>query len=313
MKVLFTYNYGEEKMRAVSELGYELICVKENDISYTNEISDIDALVCYDPFTDLDISKLKQLKWIQLSSIGIDQIPKDKIKAQRITVTNNKSGYSIPMGEWIVMSILQLLKNSKGLYYKQSEKKWKMDSTLLELFNKTVCFIGTGSIAAEAAKRLQGFGVKITGVNTTGKKAEYFDSCYPIKELEHVLSQADVVVVSIPDTKETYHLINEVNISSIKKGACLINISRGSNIEESALVEALKRGDLRGAALDVFEEEPLPEESPLWGMENVIITPHNSWISEMRNERRYNIIYENLKRFIAGESLMNIVNVDRGY
>jgi phosphoglycerate dehydrogenase-like enzyme len=313
MKVLFTYNYGEEKMKAVSELGYELIYVNENEISYTDEISEVDALVCYNPFNNLDISTLRQLKWIQLSSIGIDQIPKGKVQEQGIIVTNNRSGYSIPMGEWVVMSILQLLKNSKELFHRQNKKKWKMDTTILELFNKTVCFIGTGSIAVEAAKRLQGFGVKILGINTTGKKVEYFDTCYPINELEYVLSQADAVVVSIPDTKETYHLINEDNIGSIKKGACLVNISRGSNVKESALIEALEKGDLRGAALDVFEEEPLSEGSPLWVMDNVIITPHNSWISEMRNERRYDIIYANLKRFVAGESLMNIVNVDKGY
>lgn len=313
MKVLFTYNYGEEKMKAVSDLGYELILVNENNISFTDEFSDVDVLVCYDPFNNLDISNLKQLKWIQLGSIGIDQLPKQKVRDQGIIVTNNRSGYSIPMGEWIVMNILELLKNSKTFYNKQSEKKWKVDATVLELCNKTVCFVGTGSIAIEAAKRLQGFDVNIIGINTSGRKAEYFNNCYPIKELDYVLSQADVVVLSIPYTKETHHLINENNISSLKKGACLVNIARGSIIKESALIEALQKGNLRGAALDVFEEEPLSEVSPLWDMSNVIITPHNSWISEMRDVRRYNIIYENLKRYIAGERLINIVDIHKGY
>jgi phosphoglycerate dehydrogenase-like enzyme len=313
MKVLFTYGYGEEKMKAVTGLGYELLYVNEKEISYTDAISNIDALVCYNPFDKLDISKLKQLKWIQLSSIGIDQLPKQKVKEQGIIVTNNRSGYSIPMGEWIVMKILELLKNSKAFYSKQSEKKWKIDTTILELYNKTVCFIGTGSIASEAAKRLQGFDTNVIGINTTGKEVEYFNSCYPMKELEYALSQADVVVLSIPYTKETHHLINENNIRSLKNSACLINIARGSIIKESALIEALQKGGIRGAALDVFEEEPLPENSPLWKLDNVIITPHNSWISEMRNERRYNIIYENLKRYIANERLMNIVNIVKGY
>ncbi|HWQ31028.1 MAG TPA: phosphoglycerate dehydrogenase, partial [Negativicutes bacterium] len=281
--------------------------------AYTDEISDIDVLVCYDPFEKLDIARLRKLKWIQLSSIGIDQVPKEKVKASGIAVTNNRSGYSIPIGEWIVMSMLQLLKNSKTLFSRQDEKLWKIDTSILELYNKTVCFIGTGSIATEAAKRLQGFGARIIGLNTTGRNAEYFESCYPIKDLEQVLSQADIVVVSVPGTQETHHLINTKNIGALKKGACLINIARGSIVEEAALLEALKRGDLRGAALDVFEEEPLPADNPLWSMENVIITPHNSWISEMRNERRYNIIYENLRRYILGEKLMNIVNVERGY
>ncbi|MGE5678075.1 MAG: phosphoglycerate dehydrogenase [Pseudomonadota bacterium] len=313
MKVLFTYSYGEEKMNAVKALGYELVYVKENEIKFNDEISDTEVLVCYDPFDSLDISRLSRLRWIQLSSIGIDQVPKEKVKASGITVTNNRSGYSIPIGEWIVMSMLQLLKNSKTLFSRQKDREWKIDTSILELYNKTVCFIGTGSIASEAAKRLQGFGSRIIGVNTSGRKAEYFESCYPIRELEQVLSQADIVVVSVPGTRETHHLINTRNIGAFKKGACLINIARGSIVEEAALLEALGRGDLRGAALDVFEEEPLPEDNPLWSMENVIITPHNSWISEMRNERRYNIIYENLRRYISGEKLMNIVDVERGY
>jgi phosphoglycerate dehydrogenase-like enzyme len=313
MKVLFTYNYGQEKMDAIRALGYELIYVNENEVSNSEEVSDIDALVCYNPFEKLDISQLKQLKWIQLSSIGIDQVPKQKVKDNSIIVTNNRSGYSIPMGEWIVMKILELLKNSKELYHKQSERKWQMDTSILELYNKTVCFVGTGSIASEAAKRLQGFDVNIIGINTTGRKLDYFNNCYPMAELNHVLAQSDVVVLSIPSTKDTHHLINEDTLSLFKKGACLINISRGNVIKESALIEALNTGSLRGAALDVFETEPLPEDSPLWGLDNIIITPHNSWISEMRNERRYNIIYNNLKRYINGEKLMNIIDIEKGY
>lgn len=313
MKILFTYDYGQEKMMAVSELGYELIYVNEKVISNSNEISDIDILVCYNPFEKLDISLLKRLKWIQLSSIGIDQVPKQKVKEQAIILTNNKSGYSIPMGEWIVMKTLELLKNSKDFYRKQSERKWQIDTSILELYSKTVCFIGTGSIASEAAKRLQGFDANIIGINTTGRNAEYFDTCYPMSMLNHAISQSDIVVASIPYTKDTHHLINKNNLSLFKNGASLINISRGSVIDEAALAEALKRGKLRGAALDVFEEEPLSKDSPLWELDNVIITPHNSWISEMRNERRYNIIYENLKRFINGETLKNVVDIDKGY
>jgi phosphoglycerate dehydrogenase-like enzyme len=300
-------------MDAIRALGYELIYVNENEVSNSEEVSDIDALVCYNPFEKLDISQLKQLKWIQLSSIGIDQVPKQKVKDNSIIVTNNRSGYSIPMGEWIVMKILELLKNSKELYHKQSERKWQMDTSILELYNKTVCFVGTGSIASEAAKRLQGFDVNIIGINTTGRKLDYFNNCYPMAELNHVLAQSDVVVLSIPSTKDTHHLINEDTLSLFKKGACLINISRGNVIKESALIEALNTGSLRGAALDVFETEPLPEDSPLWGLDNIIITPHNSWISEMRNERRYNIIYNNLKRYINGEKLMNIIDIEKGY
>lgn len=313
MKVLFTYHYGQEKMKAVEALGYDLHYINENEISNVDSIRDIDVLVCYNPFERLDISKLELLKWIQLSSIGIDQLPKQKVKEQNITVTNNRSGYSIPMGEWIVMKILELYKNSKSFYQKQQQKKWQMDTSILELYNKTVCFVGTGSIASEAAKRLQGFGVNIVGINTSGKDVPYFNKCLPMEELQTALEQSDMVVLSIPYTKATHHLMDEKNLSILKNGACLINISRGSVIDEAALARVLKEGNIRGAAIDVFEEEPLTPDSPLWDLENVILTPHNSWISEMRNERRFNIIYENLKRYIANEKLMNVVDIDKGY
>lgn len=313
MKVLFTYNYGPEKMKAVSDLGYELIYVNENEIFNTAEISDIDVLVCYNPFERLDIAQLRQLKWIQLSSIGIDQVPKQKVRAQGITVTNNRSGYSIPMGEWIVMKLLELYKNSRSFYQKQSERKWQIDTSILELYGKTICFVGTGSIASEAAKRLQGFDMNILGINTSGRDVQYFHKCYQMSELDHVLTHADVVVLSIPYTKETHHLMNKERLGLLKKDACLINISRGSVIDEPALVEALKQSIIRGAALDVFESEPLGKDNPLWELDNVIITPHNSWVSEMRNERRYQIIYRNLKRYINGEKLMNVVDIQRGY
>lgn len=313
MKVLFTYNYGEEKMKAVADLGYDVLYVNEKEVTNSDKISEIDVLVCYNPFSRLDISELKQLKWIQLSSVGIDQLPKQKVKDQKIIVTNNRSGYSIPMGEWIVMKILEMLKNSKEFYSKQSQRKWQIDTSLLELYNKTICFVGTGSIASEAAKRLKGFDVNIIGINTKGRNVEYFDRCFSISEMNIALSQADVIVLSVPYTKETHHIINENNIGSIKKGAFLVNIARGSIIKEAALIQALQQGSIRCAALDVFDEEPLPEHSPFWQLDNVIITPHNSWMSEARNERRYNITYENLKRYITGESLMNIVDIDKGY
>ncbi len=313
MKALFTYDYGEKKMQSIKNLGYEIVYRKERDLVYDQELQDVEALICYNPFSTLDIGKMKKLKWIQLSSIGIDQVPLDKVKDQGIILTNNKGGYSIPMGEFIVMKILELFKNSKGFYHQQQHKQWKMDTSLTELYNKRVTFIGTGSIAVEGAKRLQGFGVEITGVNTQGRDVEYFHKCYPIKDLHEVLKQSDVVVLTIPYTEDTHHLMDDQALAVMNPKAYLINVSRGSIVEERALIEHLKQESIQGAALDVVEEEPLREDSPLWDFENVIITPHNSWVSEMRNQRRFDTIYENAEKFNRGEALKNVVDLDRGY
>lgn len=313
IKALFTYDYGYEKMSELKNLGYEILIKKEKDICITEDIKDIDILVCYNPFETLNIDKLNNLKWIQLSSIGIDQVPKDIIKNKNIIVTNNKGGYSIPIGEWIVLKSLELLKNSKSFYNKQINKKWSIDTSILELYGKTVSFIGTGSIAKEGAKRLKGFDVKILGVNTNGNEVKYFDKCYSIDNLNYVLSNSDIVVLSIPYTKKTHNLIDENTLNFFKNDSYIINISRGSIINEKDLIKFLKNKKIKGAALDVFEEEPLSPDSPLWEMENVLISPHNSWISEMRNHRRYNTIYDNMKSFALGHSLKNIVDLNKGY
>ena len=313
MKVLFTYDYGEKKMQSIKNLGYEIILRKEKDLVYDEELRNVEALFCYDPFSTLDIGKMKKLKWIQLSSIGIDQVPLKKVKEQGILLTNNKGGYSVPMGEFIVMKILELFKNSKTFYHQQQQQQWKIDTSLIELYNKRVSFIGTGSIAVEGAKRLQGFGVEITGVNTQGRDVEYFHKCYPLKDLKEVVKHSDVVVLTIPYTDETHHLIDDETLGAMNSKAYLINVSRGTIVDEKALIQHLENESIQGAALDVFDQEPLSKDSPLWKFENVIITPHNSWVSEMRNQRRFDTIYENAEKFTRGETLKNVVNLDKGY
>jgi phosphoglycerate dehydrogenase-like enzyme len=313
IKALFTYNYGEDNMKDIETFGYEIKVVKEQELIYSENLKDVEVLICYDPFKTLDIKKMKKLKWIQLSSIGIDQLPAEYVESTSIIVTNNKGGYSIPMGEWIVLKTLELFKGSKELYENQINRKWKIDTSILELYGKTIGFIGTGTIAIEAAKRLQGFGVNILGVNTDGRDIEYFKECYSMSELDQMLKVCDVVVGTIPYTKATHHLINEERFKAMKRGAYFINVARGSIVDEVCLIKNLKDGSLAGAALDVYEEEPLKEHNPLWDLNNVILTSHNSWISEMRNQRRFDLIYKNMEKYAQGEQLINVVNLKKGY
>lgn len=326
VKVLFTYDYGSEKFEFAERLGYDITSINENllpklitkregikeelDGSF---LKDIEVLVCYNPFKYIDIGKMEKLKWIQLSSVGIDQIPKQTAVSNNIIVTNNKGGYSIPMGEWIVLSMLELLKHSKKLFNQQQEKVWRMDSHIVELYGKTIGFLGTGSIASEAAKRLQGFGVSILGMNTKGRLVEHFDKCFFLEEVDEMLALCDVVVVTMPYTRETHHFINRDKFLKMKKGTLFINVARGSIVDETALVECLDNGSIGGAALDVTESEPLSSDNKLWNYDNVIITPHNSWISEKRDDRRFEIILENMKRYAQGKALMNIINLAKGY
>lgn len=313
MKALTTFKYKDDEMKSLEDLGYEIIFKDERNVKFSKDIEDIDIMVCFDPFENLDISLFPNLKWIQLLSAGINQVPLDKVQNQNIILTNNRGGYSIPIAEWTIMRILEMLKNSREFYKQQEEKIWKMDTSLLELYGKNVGFIGTGSIAQETAKRLKAFGVNIIGFNFSGRNAEYFDEIYKIGEIENLASKLDILVIAAPYTKETHHLVDEKVFNSMKDGVYLVNIARGSIIDELALIENLENGKVRKAALDVFEEEPLPENNPLWSMDNVLISPHNSWASEMNFRRRYEIAYENMKRYINNEELVNVVDVEKGY
>lgn len=313
IKALFTYDYGKEKMDSIKKLGYDITIIHESKIMFCQKIAETEVLVCYNPFNTLDITKFSDLKWIQFSSTGIDQLPMDVRKDASFIVTNNRGGYSIPIGEWVILSTLEMFKRSKNLFRQQQNKKWKMDTSVLEVYGKTIGFIGTGTIAIEAAKRFQGFGVRVLGLNTKGKSVEYFERCFPVYDIDKMLSLCDVVVVTIPSTEKTYKFINKHRFAAMKNGVYFINVARGNVIDEEALIENICKGKIGAAALDVFEDEPLNEKSPLWEFENVIVTPHNSWVSEMRNERRFEGIYENMKRYAANEKLLNIIDLSKGY
>lgn len=313
MKALITFKYTDEEIQSLKDLGYEIVFRDEKYIEYSDDIKDVDLMVCFNPFDRIDISKFPNLKWIQLLSAGINQVPANKVLSRGILLTNHRGGYSIPIGEWIVLKILEMIKNSKDFYENQRTKTWKMDTSLLELYGKTVGFIGTGSIATEAAKRLEPFGVNILGINATGRKAEHFNQCYSMENINDVVSQCNFIVIAAPGTDQTYHLVNKEVFSNMKDGTYLVNIARGNIIDEKALIENLKSGKIKKASLDVFEVEPLPEDSPLWEMDSMIITPHNSWASEMNFRRRYEITYENMKRYIKNEELVNLIDLRRGY
>ncbi len=313
IKAVFTYDYGEDRMERIRELGYDILLCPEKNLIFSPEMADAEVLVCYSPFKTLDIGSMTKLRWIQLSSIGIDQVPVEAAKAQKLIITNNRGGYSVPMGEWIVLKILEIYKQSKFFHQNQLLHTWQLTTDILELSGKRIGFIGTGTIAQEAAKRLKGFDVTQIGFNTTGKPVQPFDECFSITMLDRWIQRFDVLILAVPATKGTNRLINRNMLRRMKDTAVLVNVSRGSVIDESALLEQLNAGKFLGVALDVFEQEPLSPENPLWDIERAHITPHNCWVSEQRNERRFDIIYDNLKRYSQKQDLMNRVNLDKGY
>lgn len=275
------------------------------------ELESIDVLVTYNSFEKLDISKMKNLKYIQLGSTGFDQVPKDKIINRDILLCNNKGGYSIPIAEWIVSTILQIYKNTKAFYVKQLKKQWICDYSVSEIYGRRIGFLGTGTLALESAKRLKAFGVEIWGCNTDGRSIKYFDKCFSTDDMDEIFKNCDVVVSTIPSTKQTYNIVNKDKFELMKEGACLINVGRGKILDEEDLLKYASK--FRAVALDVFQEEPLSENSKLWELDNIIITPHNSWVSEQNSIRSFNLFYNNLKKYISDKEPENIVKIEKGY
>jgi phosphoglycerate dehydrogenase-like enzyme len=314
MKLLMTYDYGPQAMAEIRALGHEVLTIKESELETSKlDLSEIEVLVCYNPFNHLDLEAMPALRYILLSSIGIDQLPAEQVLAQNLVVTNNRGGYSKPMGEWIVWNLLSAFKNSDWFFDQQRKKEWKITTDVLELVGKTIGFLGTGTIAQEAAKRLSGFEVQRIGLNTHGQPHEAFDKVYSAEDKLLLAERCDAMVIALPQTASTEHFVDQTFLERMKPDAVLINVSRGAVLDESALLLALVQGRFRSVHLDVFDQEPLPKEHPLWEIDRVHITPHNSWISEQRNNRRFELILENLRRLADGRQLLNVVDVRRGY
>jgi len=193
-----------------------------------------------------------------------------------------------------------MYKQSRFFMRNQQEHRWEKHRGLRELHGKTVCILGTGSVGTACAVRFSAFGCCVLGVNTHSRQNPYFENVYPVDELDTVLSQSDIVILAVPLTDQTKNLMNSKRFQAMKTGAILVNLSRGAVVDTDALLDALN-GHLGGAVLDVFEEEPLSDQSPLWTQETVLVTPHNSFVGEHNQARLSRVICDNLSEISKQE------------
>ena len=253
------------------------------------------------------------LRWVQGSMAGAGEVAQKAGLGETDVVVTTASGiYSGPLAEFVLMAMLQHAKNLDRLRRDKAEKVWCRGATGT-LERKTLCVVGTGSIGRAIAGRARPFGMRVVGVKRTVREDdaawEYADELYATAELRTALSEADFVAVTLPGTPETQHLLDAKAIASMKPGAYFSNVGRGAVVDEAALVEALQSGHLSGAALDVFEVEPLPQESPLWELENVIVSAHTTdVVPELINAAQTDLFCDNLRRYLAGESLINVLD-----
>ncbi len=294
--------------------GYDYKWYEKNEEAVLEDLMDAEALLGYFPVSYL--KSLKNLKWHQVPSAGVDSLCSDIYYDDSVTLTNCSGAFGIAIAEYMLTGVLMLMRSMPAYMKKQSAHIWQEDKITRTIYGSTIAVVGMGDIGSSFASRAKAMGAYIRGVKRTPSAPdEIFDEVYTTADLKTAVQNVDAVVMSLPGTKETKHILSKEIIDSLDKKTIIVNCGRGITIDEHALADALHEGRIAGAVLDVFETEPLPKDSPLWDMENVILTPHVSGrdTTPVNAERIFEIFRENLNRFIKNKPLMNVVDRKIGY
>lgn len=287
-------------------------CPTRNDL--TGHLAETEVLLTSGRLEDDILRAAPIVRWVQTLSAGVDKVPLKQIAERNILLTNARGIHQIQMSEFALLYMLQWARRTDLLYRNQLNHLWDSHVPAGELYGGTLGVLGSGSIGEAIALKGKAFGMTTIGYNRSGSSAPGFDRTYAGPEgLETVLQQSDYVVMLLPSTPETRHFMSMDRFRLMKPSAFFINLARGSVVNEQDLTEALRTGVIAGAALDVFEVEPLPEESPLWSIPNLFITPHTAGLSPKYMQRAGAIVVENIGRFLRGESLINTVDPKEGY
>ena len=254
------------------------------------------------------LSQASALEWVHTCTAGFDQLLIPELIERRLAVTRGAHTHDITIAEWVMASLLTISKQFDIAAQAQAQRRWLAPTEWaqpVELFGATMGIIGAGAIGTEVARRARGFGMSVIATKRSPEDLDEYDEVLPPSKLHSVLERSDFVVIACPLTPETRGMIGATEFGLMKRSAYLNNIARGAVIQEAALIEALETGQIAGAVLDVFEQEPLPPTSPLWTTRNLLVTPHASNRSAAAIARGLDEFVENMRRFLAKEPLMN--------
>jgi D-2-hydroxyacid dehydrogenase (NADP+) len=255
-----------------------------------------------------------RLRWVQAWGAGVEQMPFEVFERRNVILTNVSGVHAYPISESVLAMMLSFTRKLHLHIRNQMQKKWEWLGGMGEIHGKVLGVVGVGAIGEEIAKLARAFGMRVLGVRKSGQPSSYVDRMYDNQGLDEVLKESDYVVVTLPITKDTQHFIGRSQFRLMKSTAFYVNIGRGGTTVTEALIEALQNSTIAGAGLDVLEQEPLPESSPLWEMDNVILTPHNSGASVHYNERAVQIFAANLQDYMNGrEPSLNRVHLASRY
>lgn len=261
------------------------------------------------------IARAPKLKWIQVMSAGVDRFLDIEFQQSSVIMTNVSGIHAIPIGEIVLEQMLMFAKQAPLCFRLKQEKQWKRFMPTV-LRSKTVGIVGLGNIGREVARLAKAFGMRVVATRRSTKRvarAKHVDILLPTEQLTRLLKESDFVVLSLPFTSETNRLIGEKELRTMKPTAYLINIARGNIVDEEALICALDERWIAGAGLDVFATEPLPADSRLWEFTNVIFSPHIAAGMEDYNIRATELFCDNLRRYLSGKNVFNVIDKKKGY
>jgi phosphoglycerate dehydrogenase-like enzyme len=316
MKLLLASIEGEQYFDILNDVPDLEIVRASSPEEMLGHAADVDVIYAFP--TPEFLAAATKLRWVQSPSAGVDYLMRfPQLVESDVIVTNTRGAHAPSIAEHTFGLLLSLTRCVPISLEWQAKKHWgRQEGYRLprEIKGSTMGIIGFGQIGRAVAQRAKAFEMDVLAVDAVaGSGAPYCDEVWPTDRLHDLLSASDVVVVAAPYTKESHHLINAEAIAAMKPDAYLIVVSRGGILDEDALAASMKSGHLAGAGIDVAEKEPLSQDSPLWDLPNVILTPHLAGSSFQKERRCVEVLRENLLRFGRGEQLMNVVDKRAGY
>jgi len=304
--VLVTADPASSYLKPLENLPEEThIIVSADRDRVMSAAADADVLVnadFRDPALFLEtFPRATRMRWAHVVSAGVESVLSPEVRASEIHLTNGRGVFARPLGEWVIGVMVFFGYDFRIMLRNQDRRRWERYDHE-ELHGRTVAIVGYGSIGRAVGERACAFGMRVL----TSRRSAPGD-------LNAILAESDYVVVTAPLTAETRGMIGTAQFAAMKKSAVIINVGRGAVIDEDAMLDALRNGKIRGAALDVFATEPLPSDHPLWAMENVLVSPHSADSLPDSREQAVQFFVENFERFRKGEPLQNVVNKHAGY
>ncbi len=313
VRVLLNYDAGEEELgrvRAVSDqVSVEKACTREEGLARATEAE----VILAGHWSDDLWRRAPHLRWVQSSGAGVEWLLTPDFITSPILLTNAQGVYALPIAEHVIAFLLCFSRGFNWLVRRQVAHQW-VHPRVDELHGRTLGIVGPGGIGSAVAQRAKALGMRVIAVRRRpDRPTPSVDEVRGTRELPWLLAESDFVVLCAALTAETRHLIGGEQLQQMKPTAYLVNVGRGGLVDEQALITALREQRIAGAGLDVFAQEPLPAQSPLWDLSSVLVSPHLSGDSPRSQERLTDLFCENLRRYLGGEELLNLVDKQAGY